>query len=80
MGRDIGVTVTLREEHLAVFDYGHYSTGDVSGVERVWHEAIEPCFEIDLVQGMGQWRPRVAGFGMTSAAVAPADNSRSPMR
>ncbi len=49
---DIGIAEATLGEHSAVSDHDHDGAGDVAGLPRIGHEAIEPDVEICLVQRM----------------------------
>ena len=46
LGRDVGVTVTLLREHLAVLHYDDDAASDIADPHRVGHEAVEPRLDV----------------------------------
>ena len=45
-GRDVGVTVTFRQQHLSILNYDHNCAGHIAPLQGIRCESIEPCFDV----------------------------------
>ncbi len=52
LGGEVRIAIALHQDRLAVLHHGHDRTRDVAPAQGVGHEAIEPGFDVGLVQDM----------------------------